>query len=246
MDMIPATPLTSRHLAQPSLNLATQCMYEPTRYGTDLSLVPMTALCLLSSARPQLKKGPTLGDDWENRWKLSKWKISKGIAGEFVAPAGKWPSEEKEDTGIQTNEGSKFFGIDANFDSVGNDGKDLSIQHQAKHENHLVPTAPSESRWKQVGGPRHPRHLVSSWLLRRRCPPLLRRSARATAHLKQKPRLQGAKAATRRRRKASKGSGNGSHQATSSEEVCGDPETGSASSTTTIGGFMRDGFGERH
>ena len=140
--MIPATPLTSRHLAQPSLNLATQCMYEPTRYGTDLSLVPMTALCLLSSARLQLKKGPTLGDDWENRWKLSKWKISKGIAGEFVAPAGKWPSEEKEDTGIQTNEGSKFFGIDANFDSVSNEGKDLSIQYQAKHEKHLVSTAP--------------------------------------------------------------------------------------------------------
>ena len=59
-----------------------------------------------------------------------------------MAPAGDAPSEEKEDTGIQTDEDSKFFGIAANFDSVSNEGKDLSIQYQAKHEKHLVSTAP--------------------------------------------------------------------------------------------------------
>ena len=90
-------------------------------------------------ARLQLKKSPTLGDDWESRWKLSKWKESEGIAGKFVAPAGDGPSEEKEDTGIQTNEDSKFFGIAANFDSVSNEGKDLSIQYQTSTKSILFP-----------------------------------------------------------------------------------------------------------
>merc|ERR1711953_925884 len=39
-----------------------------------------------------------------------------------------------EDTGIQTSEDSKFFGISASFDSFSNEGKDLIIQYQAKYE----------------------------------------------------------------------------------------------------------------
>merc|ERR1711972_557297 len=42
--------------------------------------------------------------------------------------------DEAEDTGIQTSEDSKFFGISASFDSFSNEGKDLIIQYQAKYE----------------------------------------------------------------------------------------------------------------
>jgi len=76
----------------------------------------------------------TFGDGWESRWTLSKWKDSEGTQGSFVATAGKWFNDEKEDTGIQTKEDSKFFGISAGFDSFSNDGKQLIVQYQAKYE----------------------------------------------------------------------------------------------------------------
>merc|ERR1712203_796201 len=41
---------------------------------------------------------------------------------------------EKEDTGLQTGEDSKFFGISASFDSFSNAGKELILQYQAKYE----------------------------------------------------------------------------------------------------------------
>ena len=76
----------------------------------------------------------TFGDGWESRWTTSKWKESEGTAGKWVANAGKWFANEAEDTGIQTSEDSKFFGISAGFDSFSNAGKDLIIQYQAKYE----------------------------------------------------------------------------------------------------------------
>lgn len=51
-----------------------------------------------------------------------------------MAATGKWFKDEKEDTGIQTSEDSKFFGISSSFDSFSNDGKNLIIQYQAKYE----------------------------------------------------------------------------------------------------------------
>merc|ERR1712187_1026173 len=54
--------------------------------------------------------------------------------GKWVAAAGKWFKDEAEDTGIQTSEDSKFFGISASFDSFSNDKKELIIQYQAKYE----------------------------------------------------------------------------------------------------------------
>merc|ERR1740130_2152448 len=76
----------------------------------------------------------TFGDGWESRWTLSKWKDSEGTQGSFVATAGKWFNDEKEDTGIQTKEDSKFFGISAGFDSFSNDGKEMIVQYQVKYE----------------------------------------------------------------------------------------------------------------
>merc|ERR1712086_1100725 len=76
----------------------------------------------------------TFGKGWEDRWTLSKWKESEGTSGKWVASAGKWHADEAEDTGIQTGEDSKFFGISAGFDSFGNEGKELIVQYQAKYE----------------------------------------------------------------------------------------------------------------
>merc|ERR1739844_780658 len=68
------------------------------------------------------------------RWTVSKWKDNEGTSGKWVANAGKWHVDEAEDTGIQTGEDSKFFGIAAGFDSFSNEGKELIIQYQAKYE----------------------------------------------------------------------------------------------------------------
>merc|ERR1740129_1872526 len=45
-----------------------------------------------------------------------------------------WHVDEADNTGIQTGEDSKFFGISAGFDSFSNDGTELIIQYQAKYE----------------------------------------------------------------------------------------------------------------
>jgi len=76
----------------------------------------------------------TFGSGWEDRWTLSKWKDSEGTSGKWVEATGKWFADESEDTGIQTGEDSKFFGISAHFDSFSNEKKDLIIQYQAKYE----------------------------------------------------------------------------------------------------------------
>merc|ERR1712190_365381 len=72
-----------------------------------------------------------------SRWTASKWKESEGTWGKFVASAGKWFKDEAEDTGIQTSEDSKFYGLSASFDSFSNEGKDLIIQYQAKYEKDI-------------------------------------------------------------------------------------------------------------
>jgi calreticulin len=79
----------------------------------------------------------TFGDGWDSRWTVSKWKASEGTAGKWAPSAGKWFADEKEDTGIQTSEDSKFFGISAGFDSFSNEGKELIIQYQAKYEKDI-------------------------------------------------------------------------------------------------------------
>merc|ERR1712115_83807 len=45
--------------------------------------------------------------------------------------------DEAEDTGIQTSEDSKFFGISAGFDSFSNEGKSVIFQYQAKYEKDI-------------------------------------------------------------------------------------------------------------
>jgi len=88
----------------------------------------------LSVASGKIFFSESFGSGWEDRWTLSKWKESEGTSGKWVATAGKWFTDEAEDTGIQTGEDSKFFGISAQFDSFSNEGKELIVQYQAKYE----------------------------------------------------------------------------------------------------------------
>lgn len=70
----------------------------------------------------------TFSDGWENRWTLSTWKESKKEKmGKWKASAGKWFKDEVEDTGLQTAEIMKFYGIAASFDAFSNEGKDLIV-----------------------------------------------------------------------------------------------------------------------
>jgi len=103
--------------------------------------------------------GETFGDGWESRWTSSEWKKSDGTQGTWKASAGKWYGDEKEDTGIQTAEDSRFFGLSAGFESFSNAGKELIIQYQAKYEKDIecgggyVKIGPKLSDPKAFGDP---------------------------------------------------------------------------------------------
>jgi len=91
-----------------------------------------TVACIssLALATGKVHFSETFGDGWESRWTSSTWKESEGTQGTFVASAGKWG----DDSGIQTGQDSKFFGISSSFESFTNEGKDLIVQYQAKYE----------------------------------------------------------------------------------------------------------------
>ena len=46
-----------------------------------------------------------------------------------MVSVSKWFAVEKEDTGLQTAENSKFFGIVSSIESLSNEGKELIIQY---------------------------------------------------------------------------------------------------------------------
>merc|ERR1719298_252686 len=98
-----------------------------------------TVACLgsFAVASGKIYFSETFNDGWESRWTLSKWKESEGTQGTFEASAGKWFKDAEEDTGIQTSEDSKFYGISASFDSFSNEGQTLIIQYQAKYEKDI-------------------------------------------------------------------------------------------------------------
>ena len=94
----------------------------------------VTGLGSVALASGKIYFSETFGKGWEDRWTLSTWKESEGTQGSWVASAGKWFKDEEEDTGIQTGQDSRFFGISAAFDSFSNADKDLIVQYQAKYE----------------------------------------------------------------------------------------------------------------
>ena len=65
----------------------------------------------------------------KGRWTVSDWKKSESMQGSWVMSVSKWFADEKEDTGLQTAENSKFSGIASSIESLSNEGKELIIQY---------------------------------------------------------------------------------------------------------------------
>jgi len=99
------------------------------------------------------------GSGWRDRWVDSEWKKSDGPAGKWVESAGEVFNDQKADTGIQTGEDSRFFGISTSFEPFSNNGKDLVIQYQMKHEQNIdcgggyIKVGPKPKKMEEFGDP---------------------------------------------------------------------------------------------
>jgi len=98
------------------------------------------ALALLALAAPAAAKvyfEEKFTEDWADRWTKSSWKQDSGEAGAFTLTAGKWYADEN-DKGIQTGPDARFYATTAAFpEAFDNEGKDLVLQFQVKHEQKL-------------------------------------------------------------------------------------------------------------
>lgn len=118
------------------------------------------ALCVSLTAAEVYFEEKFNDGGWEKRWQKSSWKQSEGSAGEFKQTAGKWYADEK-DKGIQTGPDSKYFALYSELKKpFTNDGKELVLQFQVKHEQDLdcgggyIKLLPgsSKSKMKDFGG----------------------------------------------------------------------------------------------
>jgi len=75
------------------------------------------------------------GDGYLSRWVSSTSK--GGDQGKFVLSAGKFYGDAEKDKGIQTSQDARFYGLSAKFDAFSNEGKNLVIQFQVKHEQNI-------------------------------------------------------------------------------------------------------------
>lgn len=77
----------------------------------------------------------TFEADWEKTWTHS---TSKSDYGKFKLTAGKFYGDKAKDQGIQTSEDAKFYAISAPVTPpFSNEGKDLVIQFNVKHEQNI-------------------------------------------------------------------------------------------------------------
>mmetsp|Transcript_67231 Transcript_67231/g.118860 ORF Transcript_67231/g.118860 Transcript_67231/m.118860 type:complete len:421 (-) Transcript_67231:6-1268(-) len=75
-------------------------------------------------------------DSWEDRWTVStEWK-PKSEMGKWVRTAGKWYGDE-DDTGVQTSQDARFYGMSTDMKEFNNEGKDLVLQFSVKHEQKI-------------------------------------------------------------------------------------------------------------
>jgi len=75
------------------------------------------------------------GDGYLSRWVSSTSK--GGDQGKFALSAGKFFGDAEKDKGLQTSQDARFYGISSKFESFSNEGKDLVIQFQVKHEQNI-------------------------------------------------------------------------------------------------------------
>ena len=89
------------------------------------------ALSALASAEVYFQEKFDDGDAWQERWIQSEH--SGKEFGKFKLSAGKFYSDEN-DFGLQTSQDARFYGVSAKFPEFNNEGKDLVVQFQVKHE----------------------------------------------------------------------------------------------------------------
>jgi calreticulin len=77
------------------------------------------------------------GSGWRDRWVDSTWKSGEGTQGNWDVAAPKWSRDVEADSGLKTMEDAKFFGISTEFEPFSNEGKDLVLQFQVKHEQDI-------------------------------------------------------------------------------------------------------------
>ena len=66
------------------------------------------------------------------------------MQGSWVMSTSKWLADENEDTGLQTAENTRFFGIASSIKSFSNEGKELTIQYQAYVKLHPAKRCPMQ------------------------------------------------------------------------------------------------------
>ncbi|XP_053549174.1 calreticulin-like [Bombina bombina] len=95
------------------------------------------------------------GDEWQNRWIVSK---NKSDYGKFQLSAGKFFGDPEKDKGIQTSQNSSFYAISARFEPFSNEGQTLVIQFTVKHEQGIdcggayVKVFPADMDQEQMNG----------------------------------------------------------------------------------------------
>merc|ERR1711936_1008037 len=99
-----------------------------------MKLVMLFALLGIAFADPTVYFKEEFGDDWEDRWVVSK---HRSDLGKFVQSAGKFYGDAEKDKGIQTSQDARFYGLSAKFDKFSNEDKDLVIQFTVKHEQNI-------------------------------------------------------------------------------------------------------------
>jgi calreticulin len=73
---------------------------------------------------------------WESRWVKTEHEPSK--LGEWKYTAGKFYGDAEADKGLQTGQDARFYGVSAKLEKAfSNEGKDLVIQFQVKHEQKI-------------------------------------------------------------------------------------------------------------
>jgi len=116
----------------------------------------ISCFVLLASAKVYFKE--EFDASWKDRWVQSNWKESDGTRGEFGWSAGKYYNDAEADKGLQTTQDARFYAISAKTEKFSNEGKDLVIQYQVKHEQNIdcgggyVKLAPSTVDQKTFNG----------------------------------------------------------------------------------------------
>ena len=75
------------------------------------------------------------GESYKQRWVESTFKGAE--QGPFKLSHGKFYGDAQKDTGIQTSQDARFYGISATFEPFSNEGKSLVVQFTVKHEQKI-------------------------------------------------------------------------------------------------------------